>query len=181
MRDELIRTTVKALEKSFGKPRALVALAPLEKLHKGQQYDALIGEIAKIMRVNCNIRIGKVNSGGPSQASAWVERPDPIPAYGSPEFRRIWITVYVRKELLRRATAPLLIRAISHEFSHVVLDSIGHPHAEEETAVDLAAMYLGFRKFYLSTAEYEPGDSGKYLLEKEIVYANALMNFLEVE
>lgn len=106
------------------------------------------------MGLQLRVRVGLVNQGGLSDAPAWVTRPNPMPRYGSAEFKQALVTVFLRKSFLRESKFEKIVMAIAHELSHVVLDSVGHTLRKCEEAVDLTAMLLGYRDFYVAGSEY---------------------------
>lgn len=151
MRELEIRTWVKQLGASFKAPRPLVDIQPLQAFYKERKYTAMVGYIQNALRLSdISLSVGYVNSGGPARAVAWVATPLPMPAYGSPAFKELKVPMYIRKEFLEKVDFPLTVMAISHELCHVVLNSIGHPLKEVEQAVDLTAMFLGFRHVFIA-------------------------------
>jgi hypothetical protein len=72
---------------------------------------------------------------------------------------------------------------VAHELFHVVLDTIDHPLRQEEKAVDLTAMLLGFSYLYHKGAHtVEPVGYNKfqrrrlgYLSEREIDAASKIL------
>lgn len=105
--------------------------------------------VRESLRLDMQLRIAYVNSGGPKSAPAWVHAPVPMPMYGTQEFRNTKVTVYIRKAFIEEAPFSALVCAMSHELSHVVLNSMGHSLRTQEEAVDLTAMILGYRDFFL--------------------------------
>ena len=111
------------------------------------------------MNIQVRLTLGLVNSGGHKtkdgrEAPAWIRMPQRMPPYGTAAFRDPQLTMFIRKSFLAQSAYDEAAVAIAHEFSHVVLESIGHPLREEEKAVDLTAMLLGFRLLY-KTACYK--------------------------
>jgi hypothetical protein len=56
-----------------------------------------------------------------------------------------------------------VVTAIAHEMSHIVLNGLDHPLREHEEAVDLTAMLLGYRDFYVAGAEYSETGPSRFL------------------
>jgi hypothetical protein len=102
-----------------------------------------------------SLRVGYVKSGGPLNAPAWVETPKPMPAFGTPAFKKLKLTMYLRKNFVEEVSFQVLVMAKSHELSHIVLNATGHPLRAVEPAVDLTAMYLGFRQAFITPNEFE--------------------------
>jgi hypothetical protein len=116
--------------------------------------------------------------GGPDRAPAWIERPDPFPRNGTPEFKRAIVTVFLRKSFLLKYKFEHVVMAIAHELSHIVLFRISHPLEEVEVAVDLTAMLLGYSEFYFNGLELlrtESLGSLGYLTGNEIRYAAGVL------
>jgi hypothetical protein len=65
------------------------------------------------MKIDTNLRIGWVNSGGMENAPAWIQLPAKMPFYGSKAFREMTITMFLRRSFLDHVAI-----AIAHEFSH---------------------------------------------------------------
>lgn len=152
MRKHLIDTSVQSLVATFGvRPR--VSEKPLQQLFAAKDYVGMVRLIRSDICKDARIRVGLINSGGSERAAASVVMPDRMPIYGSQEFKRLLITMYIRKSFLNRCTFAGAARAISHELSHIILDSIGHPLKHSEEAVDLTSMILGYRRLHIVSAE----------------------------
>jgi hypothetical protein len=146
----------------------------LQSFHNAQDYEGMVRFIRSAMNLDVRLNVGWVNSGGPTEAPAWVEIPANVPYYGTPEFKKLLITVCIRKEFIRRTGYEQLAIAIAHELSHVVLDSIHHPLRKEEKAVDLTAMLLGFSHLYLTAAHTSNSQIG-YLTATELKIATRML------
>lgn len=88
------------------------------------------------------------------------------------------VRCYVRKEFIQRAPCGTLVLALSHELSHIALRAIGHSLLAVEEAVDLTAMFLGFKDYFIKYSIYESDTSTfriGYLTREEYVYAASLM------
>ncbi|WP_429034069.1 hypothetical protein [Bradyrhizobium sp. I1.14.4] len=130
------------------------------------------------MRLDLRVRVALVNRGGPDRTPAWIERPDPFPRNGTPEFKQAVVTVFLRKSFLLKYKFEHVVMAIAHELSHVVLFRIRHPLEEVEMAVDLTAMLLGYSEFYFNGFELlhtERRGSLGYLTGNEIRYAAGVL------
>ncbi|MFA7302472.1 MAG: hypothetical protein WC030_01870 [Candidatus Paceibacterota bacterium] len=180
-----IRTWVAQLSQSFGDPRKPVDTAPLQRLHSERRYGEMVSSIARHLALDLTIRVGLVNSGGKKDSLAWVDQ-QLYGHYGTREFKRSSVTVYLRRAFLETAPFEAVVRAISHELSHVVLDATINPLRREEKVVDLAVMHFGYRglvrNYYdavptTAEATASPVQEWKvgYLTEEEIAYAQRLM------
>ena len=65
------------------------------------------------------------------------------------------VKMYIRKEFLKEAPFETVVLAMAQELSHLVLGAMGHPLKHTEEAVDLTAMMLGYKNFYLIGYQYE--------------------------
>jgi hypothetical protein len=147
-----------------------IAARRLKALHKSRDYEGMVRLIRSAMSLDVRLLVGWVSSGGPkemAQAPAWVELPANMPFYGTPEFKKLSIRLFLRKEFLESHSYDKVGIAIAHELSHVVLDSIHHPLRKEEKAVDLTAMLLGFSRLYMVAAHTSKGTLG-YLTSSEL-------------
>lgn len=115
-------------------------------------------EVARYIKgyllLDMRLRIGFVNSGGPANAPAWIIMPDPMPIYGTRDFREQTVVMYIRKQFLLEAPSGTVVRVMAHELSHVLLNAVRHPLRRQEEAVDLTAMLLGFRNVFIRHSVY---------------------------
>lgn len=132
----------------LGPPREAADRVKLEKFHRDGDVLAMVAYIKCYMQVDCTIVIGFVKSGGPKDSPAWILLPDPMPPYGTTRFRKLRLTIFIRKSFIADATLEQLTLAISHEIAHIVLDATGSDLKCIEPAVDALAMHLGFAEFY---------------------------------
>jgi hypothetical protein len=154
MRAKMIKSHVSQLSASVCKKQP-VRRAPLLALYHARDYPGMVRSISNDLTLqDLRIRVGVVKSGGLSNAPAWIELPEKMPAYGSPEFKGMRVTVYLRRSFLEDSTFEAVVMAIAHELSHVVLDAIRHGLRTEEPAVDLTAMMLGYSDFYRIGCKY---------------------------
>lgn len=155
MRIVMIESYIRQLVPSLGGVRETERPEKLRKLYQERDFVGMVRHIRAQMGLNMKVRVGFVNSGGPANSSAWIVRPGQMPFFGTPDFQRMEVTIYLRKSFLADAPFEAIVLAIAHEFTHVVLDAIGHALNRQEAAVDLAAMLLGFRDFYRSGCRYQ--------------------------
>jgi hypothetical protein len=169
-------------------PVSTAKLKSLKSLHKARDYEGMVRLIRQSMNMQVRLTVGWVNSGGHKtkdgrEAPAWIELPQRMPPYGTAAFHDLKLRMYLRKSFLAQSTFDEATVAIAHELSHVVLESIGHPLREEEKAVDLTAMLLGFRLLYKTACyrelHYQGGMTQKwfgYLNPKEVNAANWIIS-----
>lgn len=149
MRKESIERWVATLKNSFGAPRPPVSSERLRELFEKKDYHSMVGTIQGMLSLDLRISLGLVNSGGPANRPAWVGIPPLLPMPGTSAFRALQVTVYLRKAFLENVTFEVLVMAIAHEFSHIILNATRNPLRRQEEVVDLTAMLLGFHEFYL--------------------------------
>ncbi|MDD2657627.1 MAG: hypothetical protein PHD04_03140 [Candidatus Pacebacteria bacterium] len=149
MRKELIESYIDSLRASLGPVRQPIAEDSLRFLHNKKDYAGMVGHVKSSLRLDTGIRLGLVKKGGPD-APAWVVKPTNMPLFGTASFRQLVITVYLRKSFLETGCFEEVVCATAHELCHIVLDAIKHPLRRQEEAVDLTAMLLGFRDFYIT-------------------------------
>jgi hypothetical protein len=152
---DTILSYLNQLSGSLGSARAPVAPLPLRKLYDAQDYTGMVKAVRDGMGLALRIQVGLVNQGGPKTAPAWVSSPKPLPRLGTDAFRRTLVTVFLRKSFLAVSDFESVVMAIAHELSHIVLFGISHPLEENEVAVDLTAMLLGYKDFYLAGCHRE--------------------------
>jgi len=76
-----------------------------------------------------------------------------MPLLGTPTFKQTLATVFLSKSFLMRANFDQVVLAVAHEIAHIVLNGTNHALRDQETAVDLTAMLLGYRDFYVGGCE----------------------------
>ncbi len=178
IRADEIQSYLALLHGSLGGSRAPVSRTKLREFYDRQNYTGMVKLIRDGMKLDLRVRVALVNHGGPDRTPAWVERPDPFPRNGTPEFKRAVVTVFLRKSFLLKYKFEHVVMAIAHELSHIVLFRIGHPLEEVEVAVDLTAMLLGYSEFYFIGFELlrtERLGSLGYLTGNEIRYAAGVL------
>lgn len=149
MRQALVESYIDRLRASFGKLRRPVAEEELRALYDAKDYSGMVYYVQTALHLDLTVRLGLVNKGGPN-APAWINGSVPMPMYGTAAFRQEVVTMYIRKTFLAEVPFDTVVTAIAHELCHVVLNATGHPLREQEEAVDLTAMLLGFRDFYVT-------------------------------
>ncbi len=151
MRQALIQSYVQQLRASFGPLRPLVSEEELRALYDAGEFGRMMYRVKESLHLDCRVRLGLVNSGGCNpQAPAWVVRPDVMPIFGSEAFRQTEVTVFIRKPFLAKATFDATVIAMAHELCHPLIDAMHHPLWDKEEAVDLLAMLLGYRDFFVT-------------------------------
>lgn len=149
MRKELIESYINSLRTSLGPVRSPATEDILRLMYNQQDYAGMVGHIKNHLSLDLRIRLGLANKGGPN-APAWVDRPREMPLFGTSSFRQLVVTVYLRKSFLANGYFEAVVCAIAHELCHIVLSALRHPLHLQEEAVDLTAMLLGFRDFYIT-------------------------------
>src|SRR5450759_2923148 len=149
MRKQLVESYIDSLRTSLGPVRQPIAEERLRSLHDRKDYAGLVGHVKSSLSLDVRIRLGLVKKGGPD-APAWVVKPTDMPLFGTTSFQQLIITMYLRKSFLETGCFEEVVCATAHELCHIVLDAIRHPLRQQEEAVDLTAMLLGFRDFYVT-------------------------------
>jgi hypothetical protein len=152
-----------------------ISVRKLKALYRARDYEGMVRFVRSSMNVEVRLLVGWVNSGGKemARAPAWIEMPVNMPYYGTPEFKKLSIKMFIRREFLGNGYDRVAI-AIAHELSHVVLESIHHPLRKEEKVVDLTAMLLGFSHLYVTAAHTETSKLG-YLTPNELEAAGRIL------
>lgn len=148
---ELIRGYIDELIASFGRATPPINPAVLASLYERKDYPAMLGWIKNSMRLDLRVGLRIVHRPETS-APLWIEMPNPIPAYGTTQFRRARVIVNAQRDIIENKPFSWVVAGFAHELSHVILLSIGHRLRHDEKAVDLTAMVLGYQSF-ISDAE----------------------------
>jgi hypothetical protein len=172
--------------RSLGRARPAVSPEAFCRAHSKRDFDVIVGLMKSDFALNMRMRIGLVSSGGPEGAPCWIEMPGEMPLCGTEAFRKTLVTMYVQRSFLEEAPLGSIIVAVAHEMSHVVLNTTQHELRRKEQAVDLTAMLLGYRDFFVRDSFYETYESDLiyertttthigYLTHEERCYAADLM------
>lgn len=140
---------IDTLHRSFGSVKEPVSDEKLFNLYKAKDYSGMVGFAQSKLCIDLQIRLGLVNSGG-RVAPAWINLPEDMPLIGTSMFRSTSLTMYIRKSFLMEATFEQVVVIIAHELCHIILSGTRHLLQQTEEAVDLTAMLLGFRDFYMT-------------------------------
>lgn len=180
MRKALIKSYVDQLRASFGRVRLPIEEEKLRSLYDEREYGGMVYHIRSVLRLDVPIRLGLVNKGGPQDVPAWIEVPMHVFPFGIGLFRQQTVTMYIRKTFLAESGFEQVVLAIAHELCHIVLYGAGHVLAKQEEAVDLTAMLLGFRDFYVTGCR--SSNRGVisivgYLTPEEVSYAAEYMTY----
>ena len=126
----------------------------LDDLYKKKDFEGMVRRVAEILKLSLQIRVETACFLGPLKGAMWIDMPLRVPLCGKRDFTITKATVYFRQSFLDCAPFETIVFGIAHELSHVVLRSIDHELKSDEIAVDLTAMMLGFRNFYLAGHAY---------------------------
>lgn len=149
MRQALIESHINQLVASFGAVKVPVGDDKLRAMFDARDYHGMVGHIQGKLLLDLKLQLGLVNSGGPD-APAWIVPPKVMPMFGTQAFKQLTVVMYLRKSFLEKSSFEVTVMAIAHELSHIVLHSTQHSLRYTEEAVDLTAMLLGFRDFYVT-------------------------------
>lgn len=124
-----------------------IPVQEIKALHRRRDLSGIVKLIRNTMNVNVRLTLHWTDQAR-GDAPAWVLLPEKMPYYGTPEFTKIGIDMFIRRSFAEARPHNEFAMAVAHEFSHIILDSIHHPLRKEEKAVDLTAMILGFSYLY---------------------------------
>ena len=129
--------------------RKLIDEKSLNYYYQAKRYDKLISLMKNHLSINCRLKIRCIDKPLPVKGhfkSANIFMPANFPLYESIEYRNLVLEISFHKELLNNFYAFVMI--MSHELSHIVLYSLNHPLKFSEKATDIAAINLGFSRFF---------------------------------
>jgi hypothetical protein len=124
-----------------------IPVQEIKAMHRKRDLGGIVKLIRNTMSVNVRLTLHWTDQVR-GDAPAWVLLPEKMPYYGTPEFAKIRIVMFIRRSFAEARPYNEFAMAVAHEFSHIVLDSIHHSLRSEEKAVDLTAMILGFSYLY---------------------------------
>lgn len=149
-RKEMIAHTVAHLKRTLRVTRPSVDDEILGAHFQRGEYVAMFRAVQRSLHLrDMQIPLRLVHRGGP-KAPAWVTLQEPFPRFGSLEYKSVRVPVYVREEFLAQASFESIVVVFAHELSHIVLESTGNELRRSEEAVDITAMMLGYRDFYIT-------------------------------
>jgi hypothetical protein len=128
-----------------------IPVRKIKALHGKGDLSAIVKLVRGTMNINVHVALHWTSERSPTgspNAPAWITRPQTMPYYGSAAFKDVKAEMFIRKQFARASPYHQFAMAVAHEFSHIILDSINHPLRNEEKAVDLTAMLLGFSYLY---------------------------------
>ncbi len=154
MRSAEISQWTGALISSLGKPRTPVSENELKQLFVAKDYSSMVRLIRDQMKLDTRLRVGLVNSGGPKDSIAWLERLGNAALYGTQEFANQTYTLYVRKDFLAEVSFGPAVVAMATQMAVIVLVATRQPLRDEAGVAELTAMLLGYREFFLKYSQY---------------------------
>lgn len=165
----------------IGGIRPLADRQALQLSFQGRDFTSLVTAIKALVNLDLRMRVGIYKSGGRT-SPAWIEMPSSMPPYGTEAFRKVIVTLGLRRDFCDEASFESIVCAIAHEMAHIILDATGHPRRRDEKVVDLTAMVCGFSEFYVQgTTRRETRGSHTivhrfgYLSKEEVEFAAKLM------
>jgi hypothetical protein len=144
-----------SIRRVFGPARPPYPPGSLERLHAAGDISGMVSELKSYFNLEMQFRVGRVSSGGLKGHDMWVKMPLLMPPRHTALSRNLTIDIMVRRTFLQRAPAEVFVVTLAHEFGHVMLNSCYHEFREEERVVDLTAMHLGFRDYFVQYSEYD--------------------------
>ena len=146
---KIIKNYVDDLLQSIGGSIPTVEPHVLKRLYKQKDYPAMLGWIKNAMRLELKVGlriVDKIDDAHPMS----IEFSKPVPGIGTKEFKNYRVIVNAGREIFDTKPFDWIVAGFAHELSHIVLFLIGHRLQEEEKAVDLTSMILGFDKFLVN-------------------------------
>ncbi len=151
---EEIRFHLEQLHIVFGRPYQLMHSESLRKLCKSRDHSAILDFIAKSIPLETTVSLEYESNCGPRYAVARVLLPTVVPHYDTKAFKESIFPIYVQERFLAEAPVGSIVCVLAHEVSHIVLPSRGFELPCAEELVDLAAMWFGYRTFFLKYSSY---------------------------
>jgi hypothetical protein len=148
----VIKNYIDDLLQSIGGAIPDVEPRVLKTLFKQKNYPAMLGWIKNAMRLELKVGlriVDKIEGEHPMS----IEWSKPIPHIGTKEFKNYRVVVNARRDIVDTKPFEWIVAGFAHELSHVVLFSMGHKLQEEEKAVDLTSMILGFGDFLVGAKQ----------------------------
>src|SRR5262249_32009460 len=143
--DELVQSLGGGLVQS-------VETKTLKRLFRDENFPSMLGWIKNSMRLELRVGLRIVDGQG-YKHPMWIEWTDQMPAIGTTQFNNTRVVINATRNILSEQPFGWVVAGFAHELAHVVLTSIGHPLEDDEKAVDLTAMILGYDDF-IAEAHY---------------------------
>jgi hypothetical protein len=144
MRKKAIEVWVESVREHFGRPRARIGTEEVRKLFEARKYGAMLSFVRKTMYLeHVPMEFGKVVSPSGRQAPAWAD------IWTTVSGEIVQIRIFFRKEFLIREPLGIVLFAMAHELSHVLLNKEKHRLREVEEVVDITAMFMGYGDLFL--------------------------------
>ena len=184
MRKALIDSYIAQLRSDFGPIKPPVDDDVLKAKFAEHDLFGTLGTMKRMLGIGARVFLGITDERDSDDAPAWVVMPAPFPRLGTRAYSEAIVRLYIRRAFVATASFEMIVAAFAHELSHVVLDSTENRLRRVEAAVDLTAMLLGFRDFYITgCSHFFPTREGmmecrvSYLSKEEIWYAAQAMTF----
>ncbi len=184
MRKALIDSYLPTLISVLGPVRPSFDDPSLDEQFAKRDLFKMAGIIKRVLHIETRVFLDITDGDGAHGAPAWITRPDPMPLWGTEELRQARVIIHMNRAFIAKACFEMIVAAFAHEFSLVVLDATKSSLRNQEEAVDLTAMLLGFRDFYVtgcstffSTGAQLQEYHVSYLSNEEIWYAAQAMTF----
>ena len=155
LREAEIRGWVRALLEVIGDPKPFVDTAEVTRLYEARSHLGMFTCLRERFALDCQMQFLVSDSGAPRGAVAWMRGAREVPRLGTPEFREYRVTCYLHPIFAKRSLCDELTIAIVRELSRLYLRSIRHELKRVPEAVDLTAMFYGYRAVYRRYADDE--------------------------
>jgi len=139
---------IEDIRTAIGGVKDRVPSAELYTLCRGKKYAELVRCIRDQMcleRFPMRVNVDHI----PSGFSAFIER-DRLSLYTDPDhlLKAANIRLTLSRDMVRTSHADVVIFAIAHELSHILLEALGSGLARFEMAIDVTAMMAGYAEYY---------------------------------
>jgi hypothetical protein len=118
-----------------------IALQKIKAMHRKRDLGGIVKLVRKTMNVNARLTLHWTDQARGDEP-AWVLLPEKMPYYGTPEFAKIGIDLFIRRSFAEDRPYHQFAMAVAHEFSHI----IGDHHLEIASAAYpmLTSANIGF-------------------------------------
>lgn len=178
-REEQLASITKTLKNSFPVINPINRNL-LEGLFNEKKYTEIFSVMKNHMGITCRLSVKCITTKrNPSDSPATVDIPENFPLFGTSAQKNLVIKLTFYKELTD--SFFVFIMAISHELSHIVLNSVAHPLKTSEEATDITAMILGYGLYYeLGNTTFKEENFKRYFSKLGYLSFEEVVNVLSI-
>ncbi|MFC1608860.1 hypothetical protein ACFL2R_00650 [Patescibacteria group bacterium] len=115
-------------------------LSQARGLYDNKEYGKCLGVLKKNFRFSPTIHMFRKKD---QKVGTHVVVPEPFPRIGTPAYSKLIVEFHIHYQTIN-ISFETFITAVTHELSHLVLDSIQHHARRNELAVDMLPLVFGF-------------------------------------